>query len=47
MNYKEKTLISMFKSLINRCDKAEMIIKSIVKKIRNDQETSIDLQLEE
>jgi hypothetical protein len=37
--------MSMFKSLINRCDRAELIINSMMKKIRSEQKTSIDLQL--
>ncbi len=46
IDHQEKTLMSMFKSLINRCDRAELIINSMMKKIRSEQETSIDLQLE-
>jgi hypothetical protein len=38
--------MSVFKSLINRCDRAELIINSMMKKIGSEQETSIDLQLE-
>ncbi len=45
IDHQEKTLMSMFKSLINRCDKAELIINSMMKKIRSEQKTSIDLQL--
>jgi hypothetical protein len=45
IDYKEKTLMSVFKDLINRCDKAELIINSMMKKIRSEQKTSIDLQL--
>jgi hypothetical protein len=37
----------MFKSLINRCDRAELIINSMMRKIRSEQKTSIDLQLED
>ncbi len=45
IDHQEKTLMSMFKSLINRCDRTELIINSMMKKIRREQETLIDLQL--
>jgi hypothetical protein len=37
--------MSVFKSLINRCDRTELIINSMMKKIRSEQKTLIDLQL--
>jgi hypothetical protein len=47
IDYQEKTLMSMFKSLINKCDQAELNVqfRSMMKKIRSEQKTSIDLQL--
>ncbi len=48
IDHKEKTLMSMFKDLINRCDRTELSFqsRSMMKKIRSEQKTSIDLQLE-
>jgi hypothetical protein len=46
IDHKEKTLMSVITDLINRCDKTELIINSMMKKIRSEQKTSIDLQLE-
>ncbi len=40
---KEKTLFSMFKSLINRCDRAELTINSMIKIITSDQKISVDI----
>ena len=47
LDHKEKTLIPVFKSMINRCDRAELSIRSIVMIIRSGQETSIGGNLEE
>jgi hypothetical protein len=49
IDHQEKTLMSVFKSLINRCDRAGLNVqsRSMMKKIRSEQETSIDLQLED
>ena len=41
-DHKEKTLIFVFKNLINQCDYADMITNSIIKIIRTGQKTSID-----
>jgi hypothetical protein len=47
IDHKENTLMSMFENLINKCDWAELNIqlRSMMKKIRSEQKTSIDLQL--
>jgi hypothetical protein len=36
INYQEKILMSMFKSLINKYDRTKLIINSMIKKIRNE-----------
>jgi hypothetical protein len=43
IDHKKKTLMSMFKSLINRCDKTDlsMISRIMIKKIRSEQKTSV------
>ncbi len=41
----KKILMSLFKGLINRCDRIEMTIKSMIKIIRSKQKTSIGLNL--
>jgi hypothetical protein len=48
IDHQEKTLMSVFKSLINKCDQTELNaqFRSMMKKIRSEQKTSIDLQLE-
>jgi hypothetical protein len=45
IDYKEKTLISMFKSLINQCDRIDMSINFMIRMIRNDQKTFIENKL--
>jgi hypothetical protein len=45
IDHKEKTLISMFKSLINQCDRIDMSINFMIRMIRNDQETFIENKL--
>jgi hypothetical protein len=47
IDHQEKTLMSMFKSLINKCDRTELIIKSMIKKIRSEQKISIDIKLKD
>jgi hypothetical protein len=47
IDHKKRTLMSVFKTLINRCDRAELIINSMIKKIRSEQETLIDTQLKD
>ncbi len=48
IDHKKKSLMSVFKSLINRCDKAELsiMLRIMIKKIRNEQKISIDTRLE-
>ena len=45
-NHKEATLLPVFKSLINQCDRAGLASKAVVSVIRTGQETSIDRSLE-
>ncbi len=45
IDHKEKTLISMFKSLINQCDRIDMSINFMIRMIRNDQKTFIENKL--
>ncbi len=49
IDHQEKTLMSMFKSLINKCDKADLSIMSriMIKKIRSEQKISIDTKLKD
>ena len=47
INHKEHTLMSVFKSLINKCDRAGLPINSVVSTIRSGQETSIGGDLED
>lgn len=42
---KKKTLMSVFKSLINQCDWTSIQINSIIRIIRNDHKISIEQQL--
>jgi hypothetical protein len=46
MNHKEKTLMSIFKDLINQCDRIEFDERAIIRIIRTDQEIFIDKKLE-
>ncbi len=46
MNHREKTLMFVFKSLINRCDRSNIAINSMIRIIRTNQETSINKRLE-
>jgi hypothetical protein len=46
MNHREKTLMFVFKNLINRCDRSNITINSMIRIIRTSQETSIDKRLE-
>jgi hypothetical protein len=46
MNHKKKTLLSVFKDLINQCDRIEFDERAIVRIIRTDQEIFIDKKLE-
>ncbi len=46
MNHKKKTLLSIFKDLINQCDRIEFNERAIVRIIRIDQEIFIDKKLE-
>jgi hypothetical protein len=46
-DHKKKTLIPVFKSLVNQCDRAGLSINSMVTLIRTRQETSIGNKLEE
>jgi hypothetical protein len=46
IDHKEKTLISVFKSLINQCDRADMSINFMIRMIRTDQKTSIENKLD-
>lgn len=47
VNHRESTLIPVFKSLINQCDRAGIAIGSVVSTIRTGQETSIGKDLED
>jgi hypothetical protein len=49
IDHQEKTLMPMFKNLINRCDKADLSIMSeiMIKKIRNEQKFSINTKLKD
>ncbi len=49
IDHQEKTLMSMFKSLINKCDKADLSImfRIMIKKIRSEQKISIDIKLKD
>jgi hypothetical protein len=49
IDHQEKTLMSMFKSLIHKCDKADLSImfRIMIKKIRSEQKTSIDTKLKD
>jgi hypothetical protein len=42
IDHKEKTLISMFKSLINQCNRVDMSINFMIRMIRTDQKTFIE-----
>jgi hypothetical protein len=46
MNHKKKTLLSIFKDLINQCDRIKFDERAIVRIIRIDQEIFIDKKLE-
>jgi hypothetical protein len=46
MNHKKKTLLSVFKDLINQCDRIEFDERAIILIIRIDQEIFIDKKLE-
>jgi hypothetical protein len=46
MNHKKKTLLSIFKDLINQCDCIEFDERAIIRIIRIDQEIFIDKKLE-
>jgi hypothetical protein len=45
-NHRKKTLMFVFKSLINRCDRSNIAINSMIRIIRTNQETSINKRLE-
>ncbi len=45
-NHREKTLMLVFKSLINKCDRSNIAIDSMIRIIRTNQETSINKRLE-
>jgi hypothetical protein len=45
-NHREKTLMLVFKNLINRCDRSDIAINSMIRIIRTSQETSINKRLE-
>jgi hypothetical protein len=45
-NHREKTLMFVFKDLINRCDWSNITINSMIWIIRTNQKTSIDKRLE-
>ncbi len=45
-DHREKTLMPVFKDLINRCDRSDIAIDSMVRIIRTGQKTSIDKRLE-
>jgi hypothetical protein len=46
IDHKEKTLISVFKSLINQCDRIDMSINFMIRMIRSDQKTSVENKLD-
>jgi hypothetical protein len=46
-DHREKTLMPVFKGLINRCDRSGIAIDSMVRTIRTGQETSIGKRLED
>ncbi len=46
MNHKKKTLLSIFKDLINQCDRIKFDERAIIRTIRIDQEIFIDKKLE-
>jgi hypothetical protein len=46
MNHKEKTLLSIFKNLINQCDRIKFDERAIIRIIRIDQKIFIDKKLE-
>jgi hypothetical protein len=46
MNHKKKTLLSIFKNLINQCDRIKFDERAIIRIIRIDQEIFIDKKLE-
>jgi hypothetical protein len=46
MNHREKTLLSIFKDLINQCDRIKFDERAIIRIIRIDQEIFIDKKLE-
>jgi hypothetical protein len=45
-NHREKTLMFVFKNLINRCDRSNIAIDSMIRIIRTNQKTSINKRLE-
>jgi hypothetical protein len=45
-DHREKTLMLVFKDLINRCDRSNIAINSMIRIIRSNQETSINKRLE-
>jgi hypothetical protein len=45
-NHRKKTLMLVFKSLINKCDRSNIAINSMIRIIRTSQETSIDKRFE-
>jgi hypothetical protein len=45
-NHREKTLVFVFKNLINRCDESDITINSMMRIIRSNQKTSINKHLE-
>jgi hypothetical protein len=47
MNHKKKTLLSIFKNLINQCDRIKFDERAIIRIIRTDQEIFIDKKLED
>jgi hypothetical protein len=47
MNHKDKTLLSIFKDLINQCDCIKFNERAIIRIIRIDQEIFIDKKLED
>ncbi len=46
-NHREKTLMLVFNDLINRCDRSDIAIDSMIRIIRTNQETSINKRLED
>jgi hypothetical protein len=47
INHKKRTLLSIFKDLINQCDRIEFNERAIIRIIRTDQEIFIDKKLED